>query len=269
MNIMYKLIFLGTSSGDTINKKGGSAGIVFQVNDFQILIDPGPSLLQKARECNVKLENTNLILVSHNHLTHCNDLNVLIETMTYRGMETKGVLIGDEATIYGTQFERPVLGKRQEKLLEKFVALKEKEKVNFGTLKIEALKTKHCPMAIGFKIHTEKFILTYTGDTAYFKEMKNEYENSNIMILNNLKPFNYKSENNLTSEDTVNILKEIKPQFAIITHFGRLMQTINPVYEAREIQRKSDIQTVAAKDGFAVDPLSYSAALRQKTLNLY
>jgi len=264
---MYRLIFLGTSSGDMISRKG-SNGIVFIIDDFQILIDPGPSLLQKARDYNVKLENTNLILVSHNHLTHCNDLNLLIETMTYRGMDNKGILIGDDATIYGTRFERPILGRRQEKLLERVVALKEKEKVNLGTLKIEALKTKHCNMAIGFKIHIEKFILTYTGDTAYFKEMKEEYKGSNLMILNNVKPFNYKSDNNLTSEDTVKILKEVKPQFAIITHFGKLMQSVNPIYEAREIQRSTDIQTVAAKEGLMIDPLSYSNALRQKTLDI-
>ena len=265
---MYQLMFLGTNSGDMI-KKGTGAGILFKIDKFQIIIDPGLSLFSKAREFNVNLEETGLILVSHNHLTHCSDLNLLIECITSRGEEHKGTLIGDEATIYGTQFERPILTRKHEKYLEKVISLKEDDKVNLGTLKIEALKTKHSSMAIGFKIYTENFILTYTGDTAYLKEMKEQYKDSNLMIFNNVNPFNKKSDFNLSSDDTVNILKEVKPQFAIINHFGKLMHDANPVYEAREIARLTNIQIMAAREGFLFDPLSYSVALRKKVLGKY
>ena len=47
------------------------------------------------------------------------------------------------------------------------------------------------------------------------------------------------------------------------------MLDADPIYEAREIQKQTGVQVIAAEDGMAIDPLSYSADLKQRTLNLY
>ena len=63
--------------------------------------------------------------------------------------------------------------------------------------------------------------------------------------------------------------EKIKPKLAIITGFGIKMIQADPLYEAREIQHASKVQVIAARDGLSINPISYSATLRQKTLSLY
>jgi hypothetical protein len=43
----------------------------------------------------------------------------------------------------------------------------------------------------------------------------------------------------------------------------------DPLYEAREIQRRTNVQTIAAKDGMVINPATYSAKSRNKTLNTF
>ena len=47
------------------------------------------------------------------------------------------------------------------------------------------------------------------------------------------------------------------------------MLKADPLYEARGIQKKTGIQIISAKDGMTINPISYSAGLRQKTLRMY
>ncbi len=65
------------------------------------------------------------------------------------------------------------------------------------------------------------------------------------------------------------IINKVKPRLAIITHFGIKMLKADPLYEAREIQNKTGVQIISAKDGMTIDPISYSSGLRQKTLKMY
>lgn len=266
---MYSLIFLGNKGSDAINYSDGSGGFILKVNDFQVHVDPGPGILNKAKEAKVNLGNTSCILVSHNHLSHCNDINLLIDLMTYKGLDNRGILIGDESVIYGNDKERPYLGKKQERYLERYVILKEGSKAKIGTLRITGLKVNHFDRGIGFKIQTEHFSLVYTGDTKYYREMKEEYKDCNLLIVNCVKGFDAKSEHNLTADDVVKIVDNVKPQLVIITHFGRSMLESNPILVAREISKRTGVQIVAAKENMTIDPLSYSAALKQKSLEFY
>jgi hypothetical protein len=47
------------------------------------------------------------------------------------------------------------------------------------------------------------------------------------------------------------------------------MLDANPMYETRDIKMQSGVQVIAAEDGMTLDPASYSAEMRQKTLNLF
>ena len=62
------------------------------------------------------------------------------------------------------------------------------------------------------------------------------------------------------------ILEKLKPKLAILTGFDKDTLDENPVYLAREIQKKTGVQTIAAHDGLIVDLRSYSAISEQKHL---
>ena len=269
----YQLIFLGTAGGkESLYQNLRSAGgIVLNFGNYQMHLDPGPGALARSNEMGVNPSNTNVILCSHNHLDHCNDLNLLIDAMTFSGLDKRGILIGDKSVIEGLDIEKPILLEQYRNYLDKIISLNQGEKVKMGTVEVQALETKHrCLSTIGFKFLTARFTLSYTSDTRYFQGMADQYAGSDILIINNLRPFNSKPDNDsMSSSDSLRLIQEVKPKLAILTHFGKAMIKENPLYQSREIQKETKIQTIAAKDSLVVDPLSYSAAIRQKMLSMY
>jgi ribonuclease BN (tRNA processing enzyme) len=271
-----KIIFLGTGGDATVIGKQtrASGGIVIRTEGYQFHIDPGPGALVKAREYGINLRATTAVLVSHAHLNHCNDVNAVVSAMTYDGLDHNGVLIASESVLEGygadKQHVPPILTPRARSSFERVIGIKSGQKVGIENIEIHALKTNHLdPTCIGFKLFTSDFILSYSADTAYSGNIAEQYKGSDILILNVVHPASEKSKINLNSEDVIKILNKVKPKVCIITHFGSKMLDAQPMYEVRHIQRETGIQIIAADDGLELDPVSYSAQLRQKTLNLY
>ena len=96
-----------------------------------------------------------------------------------------------------------------------------------------------------------------------------QYKNSNILILNVPHISKDDAKDNLCIEDAIKIVNEVKPRLVIIQHFGVEMVKGDPLFQVREIQRSTGIQTIAAKDGMVIDPISYSVDRGQKTLQAY
>ena len=149
---------------------------------------------------------------------------------------------------------------------EKIILLEPGKRVGIENIEIVGLPTQHLdPDAIGFKFYTPYFVLSYSSDTKYYKDLVQAYEGSDILILNVTMPGEEKSDK-LNVEGAIKLISQVKPRLVIITHFGLKMIKQDPIIQAREIQRRTGIQTIAAKDGMAITPGTYSAKSRQKTL---
>ena len=212
VKIASNIIFLGTGGDSYVVGKQlrASGGIVLQVDDNQFHIDPGPGALNMAKETGINLRANTALFVTHNHLRHANDINVVIDAMTYGGFDKKGVLVANNTVINGSMHYEPFLHKYYRNFLERFIVLEPGRKVGINDVEIKAIKAKHSdPNAIGFKFITLDFTLTYTGDTVYSVETLADYENSNVMILN--VPYLKKDEgrNNLCKEDAIKIINKI------------------------------------------------------------
>ncbi len=272
MKITSNIIFLGTGGDSYVVGKQlrASGGIILQVNDDQFHIDPGPNALVMAKETGINLRANTALFVTHNHLNHCNDINAVIDAMTYNGFDKKGVLVANNTVINGSMHYEPFLHKYYRDFLERFIVLEEGRKVGINDVEIKALKAKHSePNAIGFKFITNDYTLTYTGDTAYSVETISEYENSNVLILNVPCLKKEESKNNLCKEEAIKIIKKVNPRLAIITHFGINFLKADPLYEIREIQKETNCQVIAAKDGMVINPISYDVQQGQKSLYKY
>jgi len=92
---------------------------------------------------------------------------------------------------------------------------------------------------------------------------------ADILILNVPDPRGVERKSHFNSESAEQLIKRVKPQLAIITGFGIKMLQAEPMYEARQIQKESGIQVIAAKDGMTINPISFSATVRQKSLTKY
>ncbi len=89
------------------------------------------------------------------------------------------------------------------------------------------------------------------------------------MILNVVYPSDVKSKYNLTAEDAQKIITKVKPKLAIITHFGNKFVASDPLYQAREIQKATGVQVIAAVDGLVINPTSYAKENEQQRLNTF
>ena len=100
----------------------------------------------------INLRANTALIVSHNHINHCNDINAVIDAMTYRGFDKKGVLVANSTAITGSENYTPFLQKYYRDFLERFIVLEEGKRVGINDVEILALKAKHSePNALGLK----------------------------------------------------------------------------------------------------------------------
>ena len=265
-----KIIFLGTG-GDSIvvgKQLRASGGIILQIDDNQFHIDPGPGALVRARQEDINMRENTAVLVSHAHINHCNDVNAVISAMTHSGLDKIGVLVGNKSVINGEGEIKPYVTDFYKNCVDKYIALDHGANIGINDIDIKTLYTRHGRDidTIGFKFFTPEFTLSYTSDTEYCSALVDAHKNTDVLIINVVNPSGIKQDGVMNTDDAIKLISKVKPNLAIITHFGIKMLSVNPMTEAREITRQTKVQTISAKDSLVVNPLSYAAKGRQKTL---
>jgi ribonuclease BN (tRNA processing enzyme) len=262
-----KITFLGTGGDAFVIGKQirASGGIILQTEGLQFHIDPGPGALVRAAENGINLRGNTAVIATCNHISHCNDINAVISAMTYAGFDKRGVLVASNSVV---NTEEKYLTEFHKNCLEKIIVLKSGQRLGIEDIEIHALPANHTdPDTIGLKFITNDFILTYSSDTAYSKALIKAYKDSDILILNVPLPGDEKKEGQLNTSEAAKIIEEVNPKLAIITHFGIKMLKADPLYEARQIQKQTNVQVLVAKDGFTISPASYAAKSTQKRLS--
>jgi len=271
--MVSKIVFLGTGGDSFVIGKQirNAGGIILKSDDLQFHIDPGPGALINAAQNHISVRENTAVFVSSNNINQCNDVNAVIDAMTYGGMDKRGVLVANNTIVNGTERIKPYLTESHKNYLERIIVLNPNQKLAIESVEIDAIVTNNTsdPNTIGFKFYTPDFVLGYTSTTAYSKELVKAYHGCDILILNVQNPGEEKSENNLNTSQAKKLITKINPKLAILTYFGIRMIKADPLYEAREIQKATGIQVLAAKDGMVIAPSSYSAKSSQKRLNLF
>lgn len=267
-----RIVFLGTG-GDAIvvgKQYRASGGIIIESGESQIHIDPGPATLAMARMYDVNLRENTAILVSHNHINHANDANAVISAMTHNGMDKKGVLISSKSTLRGDEKEIPFINHFYRDCVEKYIMVEKYSKIGIRDIDIICTPTKHSdPSTVGFMLSCHGYTMGYTSDTDYSDDLAEAFKGTDILIMNVPYPRGIADEHNLNSEDAAKLIDRVRPKLAVITHFGVKMLQADPLYEAREIQKATKVQTLCAKDGLVINPVSFSSSVKQKDLKSY
>ncbi|MBI2666717.1 MBL fold metallo-hydrolase [Candidatus Woesearchaeota archaeon] len=257
---MSKILFLGTAGDATVVSKQlrASGGIILELEGMQFHLDPGPGALVKAKEYGISLQHTTAILVSNNSLPRCNDLNAVIDAMTHGGLEHRGIVLGSKSVFHGNEESHPFLTKRHQQQVEKVIPLEKNHKVGIEFVEINSVAAEHDdPHALGFKFLCPKFTLSYTGDTELTSQLLEQLTGTDILILNVRYPGSQRVGKHLDTASAAALISHIKPRIAVMTHFGFEMLKADPLGEAREVQRLTGVQTIAATDGLVVSPGGY------------
>jgi L-ascorbate metabolism protein UlaG (beta-lactamase superfamily) len=234
---------------------------------LQIHINPGPGSLVRYRQCDLSARETDVILVSRNTTLHANDVNAVIDAMTNDGLDKKGVLVSIPQAIEGDSKRRGLLEQNSQNNIERVIQLKVGDKVALNNVEISPTPTEYSDESgVGYLISTPKYLLSYVGDTKYAKRVSKPHEIADIVILN--VPFIHpkSDEPGMSLEDAIKFIHEVKPILAIVTGFGMKMLESDILDHIRRIQHETKVQTIAAKDGMIINPLSYTSVITQRKL---
>ncbi len=265
---MSQIIFLGTGGGRIVlaNQLTATGGFVIQLAGHQIHLEPGPGALVRAKQYGVRANKTDIIFVSHHHIDHVNDLNVLVDAITLGGIHEKGIVISTPTVLSGGNDELAWLQPMYRKKLKECFAIRPGDNVKVGNLTFTATKTKHdVEHSMGLILESSALKIGYTGDTSNFPELAEIYKDVDILILNVLRPAKDKWKTHLCSNDAAKIIEKVQPRLAIIQHYGAKMLRAKPIYEARTIQQKTGVRTIAAMDGMKIDLKTFTSEKGKQT----
>lgn len=247
-----QLIFLGSGGARIViaRQLRASGGIWFKLNGIQFHVDPGPGALVRATASRHRLDPTELsaIMLSHRHLDHAADVNVMIEAMTMGGTEKRGRLFAPTDALEG---EDPIVLRYLRQYLEEVIPLREGGEFKLGPIKfICPVRHRHRGEVYGFKFQTAYLTISYIADTAFFPELAEHYQ-ADIVIFNVVR---YKPSDldHLHFPEVERLITMMKPKLSIMTHFGMTMIKAKPWILARELTQKTGCEVIAASDGLLV-----------------
>lgn len=251
---MNTIKFLGTAGARFVVTKQlrKSGGTWITLDDTNILIDPGPGSLVACLSSRPKLNPLELdgILLSHRHIDHSNDINIMIEAMTNGGFNKKGVVFAPNETLY----DDPIILKYIRNYLERIEPLKEKSNYKIGNIRFET-QVKHIhhkTECYGFNIFGKNTTISIITDTMYFDGLEFFYP-GDILILNVVFYNENKECQHLCVKDAEKIISKNKPKITILTHFGMTMIKAKPWLIAEELTKKLGVKIIAASDGMEID----------------
>jgi ribonuclease BN (tRNA processing enzyme) len=249
--------FLGTAGARIVVSKQirASGGIWFQHDKLAFFIDPGPGALVKALTSKPKLEPWKLsaILLSHRHIDHANDLNIMVESMTEGNTKKRGMVFLPKDALQ----EERVLFSYLTPMLQEIVLLEEGKEYKIGNLRFATpCRHWHSVETYGFKFYLgENLTASFITDTLYNPKLEEAYQNSDLLVINmvRLKPDNTASVMHLNAANVEELVTSIRPKMAVITHFGMQVILNKPWKIAEEISQKTGVQVIAARDGMQLD----------------
>ena len=244
-----EIIFLGTGGGrwTTLMQRLRTGGIRLH-GESRIHLDPGPGAIVNIAHAGISALRTDAVVVSHSHPDHYNDAEILVEAMT-RGMRTtRGTFAGSKSAVEGVEDIGPVLSRYHASRVKELQVLEPGKRVSINGLAVEAAQTKHSdPTNVGLNFLYEEGVVGYISDTEYFPGIEEAYAEARVLIINVIRPSNRRIPWHLCTEDVIKILHEVKPELAVMNHFGMAMIGIAD-REARRVERETGVATVAAKD---------------------
>jgi ribonuclease BN (tRNA processing enzyme) len=245
------ITFLGTAGARFVvtSQLLASGGLWLSLGGTEVLVDPGPGCIVQATKRKLKAEKLSAIIVSHRHLDHSADANIMIEAMTRGGFKRHGWLFAP-ADALGTE---PVIFSYLKDFLDGIEVLQEGKSYSIGNISFDTpIRHIHPVETYGLRFKTGEHIFSYIADSRYFDGIWQNYGGElliiNVVFLEPGRPIDH-----LSVPDAERIIRELKPRVAILTHFGMTMWRAKPWEIAQKLSEETGIRVIAARDGMKFD----------------
>lgn len=221
----------------------------------QIHVDPGPGALVRALThvppCNPR--DLEAIVLSHKHLDHSSDVNVLIEAMTSGGFRRRGAVLAP-----ADAFEiEPVVLPYAHRFVERIEYL-EPSSGPYRIGEVELFTTMRHVHAVA----THGLIFVYRGLRVaylpcgrYYEPLVSDYarHHPDVLIVNVLRFRDEMDVDHLTWSDAQRVVAQVRPKVAVFQHFGTKMLEADPPALAQQLEDELGMRAIAAYDGFVLD----------------
>jgi phosphoribosyl 1,2-cyclic phosphodiesterase len=250
--------FLGTAGARFVMLKQlrASGGLWIHSGETSVLIDPGPGSLVRCAASRPRLDPTVLdaVILTHRHLDHANDVNVMVEAMTEGGYKKRGVVFLPQDAIE----DDAILLRHTRNYAAKVEILKENGSYGVGGFSFSTTsRFKHPCQTYGLKFTLDGVRVCLVSDTEYFEGLKGECE-SDLLIVNVVLFEPRPGIQHLNFNDVKNLAAALKPKKTILTHFGMSMLKAQPHLLAKTLAWETGLNIEAASDGMVVDLKNFS-----------
>ena len=252
---MVRITFLGTGGGRfaTIYQARATRGFYLE-DGRNIHVDPGPGALVRMRSVGLDPMETNGILISHCHPDHYLDAEILVEAMTEGGTRKQGVLAGSRSVIEGDGEFGPAISEYHLSKPKTVKVMTPSARVSIKPLEISATPSAHSDTSsVGFRMATSAGMVSYVSDTQLVESVIKAHRRCRLMIACVTRPLGQRIPHHLSTEDAGYLIEKTRPEMAVITHFGMRVVQENPETQAKWIEDKTGIKTVAARDFMMLD----------------
>jgi ribonuclease BN (tRNA processing enzyme) len=254
------LTFLGTGGARfmLISQLLASGGLWLNLSGTQILIDPGPGCIVQTTKRKLKAEKLSAIIVSHRHLDHSADVNIMVEAMTEGGLKHRGWLFAPADALNN----EPVMFSYLKEHLEGIELLQAGKSYTAGNISFTTpVRHVHPVETYGMVFKSGNRTFSYIADTRYFDGLCQAYGGElliiNVVFLQPRLPAETKSGadystlpvDHLSVPDAERIIATLKPKVAILTHFGMSVWRAKPWEIAEQLSQKTGVRVIAARDG--------------------
>jgi phosphoribosyl 1,2-cyclic phosphodiesterase len=249
--------FLGTAGARFVvaRQLRSSAGVFIAMKGKNIILDPGPGTLVKCAKSKPRIDVTKLdaIILTHTHIDHTNDVNILIDAMTGGGFRKRGTLFAPKGCIDG---ENAVVLRYLRGFMKEIAILEESQIYTIDDLRFStSVRHQHPVETYGISFDFEGRKISFMVDTKYFPDLINSYKAAHLLVINvvRFEPHNSGEVMHLCIDDAREILANIKPDKAILTHFGMTMLKAKPWEVSRKLSEELGLDVVAATDGMTME----------------
>jgi len=246
------ITFLGTGGARVMiaNQILASGGLWLSLGGTEILIDPGPGCIVQSTKRKLRADKLSAIILSHRHLDHSGDVNVMVEAMAQGGLKKPRGWFFAPADALETE---PVIFSYLKDYLEGIEILKEGKSYSIGNVSFTTpIRHIHPVETYGMLFKTGEHTFSYIADTRYFDGLCYSYASElliiNVVFLEPKPPIDH-----LSVPDAKRIVTELKPKVAILTHFGMTMWRAKPWEIAQRLSQDTGIRVIAARDGMRFD----------------
>jgi len=243
---MNQIIFLGTGGARVLVFKQllASGGLWIEQADTRISLDPGPGALVQAAKRKLDPTKLDAIILSHRHLDHSADVNVMIEAMTTGGFNKRGLLLAPRDAYE----DDPVILRYLRDYLKQTLVIEEGGRCRVGDVTVHSpIRHDHPGEVYGFVFESPGCRWSYIADTRYFPELADHYR-ADVILLHTVR-LEESNIYHLSIPDAKRLIEAIKPKTAVITHFGMTVWRAKPWEVAERLSQETGIKVIAARDG--------------------